>query len=116
MQTHSRYDNNGAYVRIIEYDDEDDADAFDRIVVRVPKDNPNRLACTAYEGEEAVWQTSFENRSLSFDPISLMGRGESEKLQGTSPVSKPYESVPRDVMVAMNGLGLTVVPQGEWWL
>jgi hypothetical protein len=63
-------------------------------------------------------------RELSFDPVSVIGRGESERLAGTSASTEPYnttgetgyEGVPDPVHMALNSIGLAVVPNGEEWL
>jgi hypothetical protein len=128
----------------IEYEDADRE--YDTVVVRLPPDadvftveayregsSPSQTDSqfsesseTTREGDEAdelVYEQSFEMRDLSFDPISVIGRGETSKLTGTSPTQPSVndepngdEDIPNDVETALNALGLAVVPNGEWWL
>lgn len=120
----STYGENGEYVRIVDYEDADGD--YDTVVVRLPPD-ADVFTVEAYrEGDdedELVYEQSFEMRDLSFDPISVIGRGETSKVTGTSPTQpspndepNDDEDIPDDVETALNALGLAVVPEGEWWL
>lgn len=107
----------------------------DEIIVQQYPDSPERLVCACYDSDECVWQGVFEARELTFDPISLLGRGESRRLLGVEasedePPAMAADSVgvgtldeqaragnpPVQVRTALQSLGMTVVPQGTWWL
>jgi hypothetical protein len=107
----SRYDDDGSLVRIVDYDAGESP--YDRVIIRIPTDQ-EIIAVQGFEGDEQTYQDAFEIRDLSFDPISLLGRGETDRLTGTS--TDDHESVPTDVSVALNGMGFTVVPSGREWL
>lgn len=112
----STYGEDGAYVRVVEYsDDERDDVGLDSVVVRIPPtdDESQLIAVEAFQGDESVYRETFELRDLSFDPISIIGRGETSSVTG---ISNSDDDVPEGVSTALNGLGMAVVPSGEWWL
>lgn len=112
----STYDDDGGYLRGIEYEEGDSQ--FDSVVVRVPPEEDDMFTVHCFQGDEdePSYENAFEMRDLSFDPISVLGRGESEHIGGVSASNADYEGVPRDAMKALNAIGLAVVPQGRWWL
>jgi len=95
------------------------------VVIRHTPDDAERMTCHCYnEDGNAIWQHAFERREMTFDPISILGRGESTRLLGTSPTEEyvgpgdvtERSEVPETVQTLFNALGMTIVPRGEWWL
>jgi hypothetical protein len=108
-------DDDGSLSHILEYDDGDDVD-FDAIVVKHDPDDDSRMVCVGYVGEDEQYRAMFKRRSLQFDPISVIGRGQTERLEGISDAEGDSSGVPPDISTAVNSIGFTVVPNGEWWL
>jgi len=122
VEQRSTYDNDGAYVRIVEFQNEDTD--INRVVVRAPPDS-DVMVVSGYDGDDAVvYEQSFEMRELNFDPISAVGRGEKSRMTGATTNDTEdddgddgqLDAVPRDVETALNGIGFAIVPDGEWWL
>jgi len=111
----STYDDDGGYLEILSYEGVDSE--FDRVVIRVPPVGDDMFTCHCYAAgaDDPTYEAAFEMRDLSFDPISVLGRGQSDRLGGVSSTGG-YEDVPRDTMTALNAIGLAVVPQGRGWL
>jgi hypothetical protein len=116
VQRHTTVDDDGALSHILEY--EDDTFEYDAVEIRHDPNNDDIIQCRGYKGDEVVYQNAFKIRDLSFEPISAIGRGESEKLLGTSPQSDTTDDdgVPDDINVAFNAIGMAVVPEGRWWI
>lgn len=108
----SEVDEHGAPRYILEYDS--DSMEFDQIVIQFDPDDEQRLYCRCYDEEDEAFTGAFVRRNLSFDPISYIGRGEASRLDGVEAVED--DRLPDDVMTAMQSIGMTVVPTGEWWL
>lgn len=122
MQKRTIMGDDGGVQHVFEYGDTDEI-PYSRVEIRHQPDNPEILTVHAHEDDSIVFQDAFKVRDLSFDPISVMGRGESKKLLGTSPVDDHVKTdrldeteVPREINTVFNSLGMTIVPQGEWWL
>lgn len=110
----------------------DDAHDIDNIEIDIDVgDGDDQLIrCVAYSDSDVVYRNAFKPRDIQFDPISILGRGESSSLLGVSPNEVGYtgqgggddadpicgNDIPRDVQIAFNSIGLSVVPQGTWWL
>lgn len=95
---------------------------FDTVLIRHSPDEPETFNVTCYVDDEVVEQFTFQTRQMSFKPLSLLGRGTSETLQGVSttddtddPIAHRDE-IPATVRVAFESMGLTVVPRGTEWL
>jgi len=115
LDSRSLVDDDGRLQHTFEYDQP--YDGVDSVVLTFSAEDDAHIVCRAYDGEEDVYQTSFQRRALSFDPISVIGRGETERLEGvTAGDGDEREAVPEAVQVACNAVGFSVVPSGEWWL
>lgn len=114
-------DENGKLNHILEYEEEEEDDfEFDTIVVQFDPNDEDIIICKGYKGDELAYQNAFRQRPLSFDPISAIGRGQTESLQGISdsPKSGGTESdeIPGDIATAFNTIGFSIVPTGDWWI
>jgi len=77
--SHSTVTEDGNELRIFECDDE----AVDEVrMVLSPSEDTFSVA--AMKDDETVYQNSFAMRELSFDPVSVLGRGQSDRLGGVS--------------------------------
>jgi hypothetical protein len=117
--SHSTVTEDGNELRIFECDDE----AVDEVrMVLSPSEDTFSVA--AMKDDETVYQNSFAMRELSFDPVSVLGRGQSDRLGGVSASESEtlsegevgYEGVPNSVHTALNSMGFAVVPNGSEWL
>jgi uncharacterized protein YkuJ len=117
--THSTVTEDGSELYIFECDGE----SIDEVrMILSPSEDTFSVA--AMKDDERVYQNSFGMRELSFDPVSVLGRGVSERLGGVSASTNPYnttgevgyEGVPDPVRVALNSMGFAVVPEGRGWL
>lgn len=110
------YDEEGGYIRILEFEGEQFE--FDSTVVRVPPDEDDVFTCHCYIDDELRYENIFKMRELAFDPISPLGRGESDRLGGISSTDTDdsNDDIPRDVSIAMNSIGFAIVPEERWWL
>lgn len=106
-------DDDGAIIHLLDFEDQD----FERLVLRHEPEDHNVVYCYGYEenAEEPSYQTAFQRRELTFDPISIIGRGESNRVEGVS-TSENIEEVPTPVNVALNSIGMALVPNGDEWL
>jgi hypothetical protein len=72
---------------------------------------------------------ALETRTLSFNPVSLLDRGESERLLGVSPTASDdndtddstdpvteRETLSPAIKAACESLGFTIVPRGKEWI
>jgi hypothetical protein len=114
--------------------------AYDRIVITHTADNPARFTVRCYTDDTDYDACSLETRSMSFKPVSLLGRGETDKLQGASltegdekdeqsssaqadssdegdddPVTERGE-LPEALKTAFESLGFAIVPRGRGWI
>jgi len=146
----STYDEGGAYCRIIEFDasaeassvasssedaEFDEDQPFDTVLVRFDPDRENIFTVRATDDGETVYTNAFEVRELSFDPISVLGMGERERLTGVSENTPSVggdrrrgdggthgqpdggdDHLPDALVTALNSLGFAAVPQGDDWL
>ncbi len=96
---------------------------YDTVVIEHPRDG-QRLDSYCYNDGDVGFSQQFQQRSLSFHPISLHGGGDDGGgLAGCVPVkSNPHQAtttdmtqIPYDLTVALHHLGLTTVPNGAWW-
>jgi len=108
----SYVDDDGSLVHIISFANDS---TYDRIEIRHDPDDETKLYVRGYEGETTAFTQGFERRELSFDPISAIGRGETDNLEGVSETSS-IDELPSDISAALNSIGMAPVPQGEWWL
>lgn len=118
MAIHKRstVDSDGAYCRILEYEGGEHGDwPVDSVVVRVPPESDDTFTLHAYEDNEVVYEELFEIRDLAFDPVTALGRGETNTLTGLSP-SDDDSDIPHHITVALQSIGYTDVPNGTWWL
>ncbi len=87
------------------------------IEIRHDPNDDSLMQVTAYNDDDVIYQNVFEMRDLSFDPISAIGRGETDKLTGMSSTGNgDDDTIPEEVALAFNSIGMAVVPQGRWWL
>jgi len=112
VTTRTTVDSDGGVRHILEYNG---GIEYDKVTVRFSPDDTEPITCTCLKDGEVVYQNAFETRAVSFAPISVIGRGESDRLQGVSS-NMTSGDVPADVTTAFQTLGFTVVPQGEWWI
>jgi len=110
------YDEEGRVLEILEYDENID---YDKIIVRIHvdkinTDEPTFIDCLCYENDECVYQKRFQRRNINYTPISAIGRGETDKLEGVSS-NMGNEDIPNDVQTSLQTVGFTLVPQGDWW-
>jgi|AntRauMinimDraft_2_1070382.scaffolds.fasta_scaffold00634_2 hypothetical protein len=111
-----QYDDTGAMFRIFDFDEQN---SIDSIVIRFDPDDDVPPQLRVYEDgdtESPTHTMGFETRQEQFTPISVIGKGQSEKLFGVTPSVDSYEDVPDEVQVAWNAIGFAVVPQGDDWL
>lgn len=96
---------------------------YETVIIEHERD-PQRLDSYCYSDGEVGFSQQFQQRSLSFHPISLHGGGDDGvRLAGCIPVkSNPHQAIttdmtqiPYDLIVALHHLGLTTVPNGKWW-
>lgn len=100
-----------------------DNSEYDRIVITHTIDDPARFTVQCYTDGGVDESFAVETRNMSFDPVSLLGRGETDRLQGVSitdnsgsdPVTE-RANIPEDVKIAFESLGFTIVPRGRGWL
>jgi hypothetical protein len=120
--------------------------AYDRIVITHTADNPTRFTVRCYTNDTVYDAYSLEARSMSFKPVSLLGRGETDVLQGASltdgdesdegdeqsssfssaqaglPDEGDDDSVtergklPEALKTAFESLGFAIVPRGRGWI
>jgi hypothetical protein len=124
----STYDEDGTYCRVIEFDEDQ---PFDTVLVRFNPERENIFTVRATDDGETVYTNAFEIRELSFDPISVLGMGERDRLTGVSENSPEVggdtrqseratdggdDHLPDSLAVALNSLGFAPVPRGEDWL
>lgn len=115
IQKRSFTGDDGAVHHVLNYEDVDVE--YDTIEIRLTPDDNSLMQVVGYKRDEVVYQNSFRQRRLTFDPVSVIGRGESNQLAGTSPADDTSEDgVPEEVEIAFNAIGMAVVPDGEWWL
>jgi hypothetical protein len=118
VSTSTSYDDEGAYVRVVDFD-EPDTSGIARVVIRVFPDDENQFAVYAYDDEgEIVYEDVFAQRELSFDPVSPLGRGASSRLQGVTGNSTAdgVDGLPSRVQTGLNAIGFAPVPHGTDWL
>lgn len=94
---------------------------YERVVCEYPVENPEQFIIRGYKQDDPDDRPSYENvfemRELSFTPISIAGLGERNKMTGVSTAGgDEYNTIPRDIMLSLNSLGFTLVPQGTGWL
>jgi hypothetical protein len=89
---------------------------YDVVVFKFDPDNESLVHCLAYVGEDIAYQNTFKRRELSFNPISVIGRGKSQQMTGVSENDTDGDNVPEDVGTALNAIGFTNVPDGDWWI
>lgn len=104
------YDEDGAIVRVLEYSD---SDPLDRVVIRIPLETET-IQVKAYRDDELAYQTVFEERNMSFKPISVRGRGESSTLVGASN-RQDNDGMSEQLQYALNAIGYAIVPSGRGW-
>jgi hypothetical protein len=127
MQRRSFTEEDGTLVHVLDYDDGESS--FDSVAIRYPIDTKDTVHVVGYEGDDAVYKESFRERDVSFEPVSAMGKGAMSSAIGLSvadgdtdtPPETPtgygdFDEVPRSVMLALLGVGYTVVPDGRGWL
>jgi hypothetical protein len=131
MHRRSITDEDGTLIHLLEY--EGGESTFDSVAIRYPIETDSRLHVLGYVGEDAAYQESFEVRDLSFAPVSAMGKGEMDSAVGLTLADEhddgdetvkaesatgytDFDGVPRSVMLALLGVGYTVVPDGRRWL
>jgi hypothetical protein len=117
-------DADGAVEHTITYPNAPHDPTHECVVVRV-EPQTKTYSCTAYENGDVGFQQQFQQRSLSFDPVSLNG-GSSSTVTGVSTTkTNPYTdehaivdctTLPQCICHALTTLGVAVVPRGEWWL
>jgi len=108
-------DDDGSPRHVLNYEDVPDVE-YDVVVFKFDPDDESLVHCFAYVGEDIDYQNTFQRREMTFDPISVIGRGESERMEGISENEDNDADVPRDVGAALNAIGFANVPQGDWWL
>jgi hypothetical protein len=125
VSTSTSYDEEGAYVRIVDFDkpqgenEESPTSGIARVVIRVFPDDEDQFAVYAYDDEgEIVYEDVFAQRELSFDPVSPLGRGASSRLQGVTGNSTAdgVDGLPSRVQTGLNAIGFAPVPHGTDWL
>lgn len=132
MHRRSITDEDGTLIHLLEY--EEGESTFDSVAIRYPIETDSRLHVIGYSGEDAAYRESFEVRDLSFAPVSAMGKGEMDSAVGLTLADDEsendgetvhtesatgytdFDGVPRSVMLALLGVGYTVVPDGRRWL
>jgi len=119
-ETRSTVDDDGAILSELVYGDVGD-DQYDKVVFRIPTDG--QIACRCYIDENVVESYTFTTREMVFDPISVIGRGESEQALGVRPVDEATETELRtdgwvswQLQTALHAMGLTAVPSGREWM
>lgn len=114
LRKQSYVDDDGFTHDVLQYDDDVE---FDSVDIHYDPKHDDRIVVTAYDEDgEEVYQNTFERRELSFDPITAIGRGETNRLEGTTPASDDANNVPDDIQLALNAVGMTAVPEGTEWL
>lgn len=108
------FDDDGATYRVFECVDDH---KYDRFVIRFDVDDGVPFQMRLYEDESDTpnEKIAFERRDVQFDPISVIGKGSSNRLQGVSPTIDAYNDVPCIVQEAWKAIGFTVVPDGDEW-
>lgn len=109
-------DDDGAVWHDISFDDSDPVENIDNVEVRLDPDDDSRLQVYGYSGDEQVYQETFERRDVSFTPASVVGRGETDEVEGSTPARDSSETVPESIAVALNTIGWAVVREGRWWI
>ncbi|TKX86466.1 hypothetical protein EXE43_08210 [Halorubrum sp. SS5] len=98
---------------------------YERVMCEYPVDNPETFIVRGYKPNDnednPSFRDVFEIRELSFEPISIAGLGERERLTGVSSTGSEdnmgaYDEIPRDILISLNSLGFTAVPRGQGWL
>jgi len=115
MQRRSTVTTDGTALHILDFGV--DEGAYDQIVVELPLEHDGVLVVRALrDGGDQPETYSFSVRELSFDPISVMGKGETERVVGTSPTETDFDDLSPDVRRALLSIGYTAVPDGTTWL
>ena len=118
-KSHKTVTEDGDELRTFKYE----SDSVDEVRIQLhPTEDTFEVA--ALQDGQTVYHNTFRLRELSFDPVSVLGRGESDRLGGVSASDGEtltegevgYEGVPLPVHVALNSMGFAVVPEGEGWL
>jgi len=95
-----------------------DSGPYNRITIRFSKDEtvPAQLLIYEDRNNDPTEKMAFEMRTIEFSPISVIGKGPSNRLQGFSPTIGTYEDVPQEAMFAWNMCNCAVVPDGMEWV
>jgi len=114
-ETFDSIDPSGAVSRVFDFTDQH---PYDRVVIRFDPDDdiPHQLRIYESRSDDEPTETmAFQNRSVSFDPISVIGKGNTERLHGITPTIDNYDDVPGDIHDLWKSLGFAIVPEGEGW-
>ena len=107
-------EDNGDVLRVFDFNDS----PYERITIRFSKDEtvPAQLLIYEDRNNDPTEKMAFEMRTIEFSPISVIGKGPSNRLQGFSPTIETYEDVPQEAMFAWNMCNCAVVPDGMEWV
>ena len=108
-------EDNGDILRVFDFND---SSPYNRITIRFSKDEtvPAQLLIYEDRNNDPTEKMAFEMRTIEFSPISVIGKGPSNRLQGFSPTIGTYEDVPQEAMFAWNMCNCAVVPDGMEWV
>ena len=101
--------------KIVDFDDECHVD---RIVIRfhVDDDVPHQMLIFENGDQEASQTIAFEDANYVASPVSVVGKGEAERIFGVEPTTDEFEDVPEIADMVWKSFGWTVVPEGNNWM
>jgi len=129
--SYEQFDDMGATYRVFECIDDYE---YDRIVIRFDvgaaaagrggtatrgtgdtDDVPYQMRLYEDGSDEPAETIAFMPRNHRFSPISVIGKGETDHLQGVSPTINDYSDIPCIAHDAWKAIGFSVIPAETGW-